>query len=541
LCAAAANCDASGDTTANSGAGPTTSTGGGGSGAGGGNGGFNNGGAAQVFPEEPIIDGGAPSNAPTLFGDPSSGDPTGGPCLIEPEPDTLLPNNWLRPRFRMAAGAQNLFEIRLSAASQDHDLVVYTDALVWAMPAALWYDVAASVVDEPITVSVRGAVFDGTSLTTPPALGSRLDMRVAPVAAEGTIVYWSTTGGSSLKGFTPGQETVTTVLVPSQVAMPTSGGEVACIGCHTSTPDGLYASFTAQSPWANALGSIQPAMPGATPPYLSAAAAQALSQPVALGIHSYSPAHFSAGDRVMITPYGDGAASELAWFDLEAAAPDQGVAFDFLARTGDGRGAGSPSFSRDGNSVVYVSTDAEFTGRLDTGEADLFSVPYNDRLGGNATGVPGASEAGRAEYYPAHSADDALIAFNRFDILGGGANDNMYDQPRAELYVIDSAGGTPTRLAANDPAACTGVTSPGVTNSWPKWSPEVGSSSGRQYYWMIFSSRREGGNPQLYMTGVVVNANGETSTYGAVYLWNQPAAESNHTPAWDVFQIGPPR
>jgi hypothetical protein len=168
-------------------------------------------------------------------------------------------------------------------------------------------------------------------------------------------------------------------------------------------------------------------------------------------------------------------------------------------------------------------------------------VPFADRAGGAATAVTGAADTGRAEYYPAHSADDALIAFNRFDILGGTANDNMYDQPRAELYVIDEAGGTPVRLAANDPAACTAEASPGVTNSWPKWSPQVGDAGGRRYYWMIFSSRRDGGNPQLFMTSVVVNDNGEKSTYGAVYLWNQPADENNHTPAWDVFQIGPPR
>src|SRR5262245_23001193 len=67
------------------------------------------------FPKDPIIDATAPANAPTLFGPPGSGTPSGGPCLFEPEPGALFPNNWLRPRFRFVAdNSQNLFEDRKS-------------------------------------------------------------------------------------------------------------------------------------------------------------------------------------------------------------------------------------------------------------------------------------------------------------------------------------------------------------------------------------------------------------------------------------------
>jgi hypothetical protein len=56
----------------------------------------------------------------------------------------------------------------------------------------------------------------------------------------------------------------------------------------------------------------------------------------------------------------------------------------------------------------------------------------------------------------------------------------------------------------------------------------------------VFSSTRDpGGNPQLYVTPIVVEG-GKVSTYHALYLWNQPATENNHTPAWDVFKIPPP-
>jgi hypothetical protein len=480
------------------------------------------------FPADPILDDTAtPSDAPNLFGDPGSGEMTGGPCLVEPEIGSLFPRNWLRPRFRwIPAAGQNLFELRLHTEAEVNDLVVYTTSSSWTMPKAMWTALSNHAVDVPITVTIRAGVFDGTMLVSPPALGSAGDVSIAPAEASGAIVYWTTTGNSALKGFKVGDESVLTVLIPDQVQMPTAGGaQVTCIGCHTSTPDGKYAGFTAQGPWSNALASIEPATTGAPPPFLSPAAVASLGKGQ-LGIQTFSKAHWTSGDYVEVAPSGSNANSELAWFDLETGA--DGV----LARAGDPLGAGSPTWSHDGETIVYVSTDAELTGRLSEGIADLYSVPYGNRAGGIASPVTGASDASYSEYYPVFSADDALLAFNRIP-----PDEDMYNQPLAEVFVIDAAGGQPTRLAANDPPACTGKVSPGVTNSWPKWSPEATTIGQKAYYWIIFSSTRsEGHNPQLYISGVVVGPNG-VETFPALYLWNQPANENNHTPAWDVFKI----
>ena len=119
-------------------------------------------------------------------------------------------------------------------------------------------------------------------------------------------------------------------------------------------------------------------------------------------------------------------------------------------------------------------------------------------------------------------------------------------QPQTELFVIPTAGGTATRLAANDPPQCPGqMASPGIDNTWAKWSPEVQTApNGDLYYWVIFSSWRQGmvdanGSPiaQLFMT-VIVRTELGLRTYPAVYLWNQKPDVSNFTPAWDVFKIG---
>lgn len=108
---------------------------------------------------------------------------------------------------------------------------------------------------------------------------------------------------------------------------------------------------------------------------------------------------------------------------------------------------------------------------------------------------------------------------------------------RAELYVIPTNGGTPTRLEANDPPACGGAKSPGVLNSWPKWAPELRESKGRPFYWLCFSSVRASANPQYYIIGVVIEEDGSVKTNKALHLWKQPANEGNHTAAWDVFKI----
>jgi hypothetical protein len=224
------------------------------------------------------------------------------------------------------------------------------------------------------------------------------------------------------------------------------------------------------------------------------------------------------------------------WIDLEA--QTLGAATGVIARNGDPRHAGAPAWSHDGKTIAYVSTNAIRDGRLDNGPADIYMVPYNAKAGGNATPLAGASDPGVEEYYPAYSPDDALIVFSR--IPNG---ENMYNNGKAEVYVIASSGGTASRLLANDPPACTGKKSPGVTNSWPKWAPSVGTASGgRTFYWVVFSSiRAPAGNPQLFVTPILVEQGGaKVTTFHALYLWNQPENENNHTPAWDYFKIPQP-
>jgi hypothetical protein len=550
------------------------------------------------FPPTPITDGAVPGNAGTIFGAPGSG-AAGGPCILEPQDNSLFPNNWLRPRFRFTAGA-GLYEIRLRAPNQANDLVVHTTNTTWTMPKNIWTLLAAHTRDMPIELTVRSAPPAGGAVTT----SGPIHFTIAPVAANGKLVYWSTSGATYfngtptgtetvLSGFAVGDESVVEVLRPyvgatPQVAMSTldQGGNprrVRCIGCHTSTPDGSYIAFNDFYPWGAVLASgSSPA--GAAPPtsIVSAGAVNAITQPW-VGITSFSPAHWTTGDRIMVAPLGTcslqpcarGQGQDmdqmpgLAWFDLETTAVGdmntgyatslKGTGWNWIYEPTSLRYAAAPSFSRDGTKVLFTMTDKVVSGRLATSTfAHLYTVPYSKAGPQQPTPVPGdGSATNKAQYYGVLSADDKMIVYNELDAVVAGQKhpaldsmdtmplDGLYSQPLTEIFALQAQGGTKRRLAANDPPQCPGQpVSPGINNSWPKWSPQVETYGSRTYYWLIFSSWREGGKyptggpiAQLYMTAVTTDEINIQTNYPAIYLWNQPTTSSNHTPAWDRFQI----
>lgn len=553
------------------------------------------------FPPSPLLDGNASQNAAHLFGPPEAGAATGGPCLVEPASGALFPQNWLRPRFIFGPGTsgQDLFEIRLHTKNEANDLVVYTTKTQWTMPKDMWTGLTNHAVGTPIGVSVRGVSSSGGS----PALGSSGDFTIAPATADGAMVYWTTAAfdnnanNTNLQGFHVGDEGVTTALTTGQVQQQVRGGAidggnlpvgyapVFCVGCHTSTPDGRYVAFTAQWPWPNALASIQSdgGVVGSLPPWLSPGAMSNLSPNVGrvyappavseimLGIQTFSKMHYQTGDRIVISSIGaswnstsltdpgmaTGVVAQLAWFDLEwsppgdAGLPDSGTptalpgapsngGWGIIGRMGDANSAGAPNWSHDGQSIAYASTDVGVKdGRMNQGKSDVKLVAYNNRMGGAATALQGASDPNYNEYYPAFSPDDSLIAFNRVT-----TSQSMYNQPAAEVYVVPAGGAPqgPTRLKANDPVACSGKTSPGVQNTWPKWAPSPSTGKdGKIYNWIIFSSTRNpatSGKAQLYVSAVVTDPmSNAITTYPAIYLWNQDPTLNNLIPAWDNFEI----
>ncbi len=547
-----------------------------------------------------------------------------GPCILEPQDGTIIPQNWLRPRIRIQpAAGQNLFQITLHADSEANDYVAYTTSKTWKMPnghkagtAGDWDTVRASIWGQDITVTVRAVnMNDPASVPT----SSSVKFRIAPAGAGGAMIYWAAVGdknGSSwLEGFNVGDENVSSVLTTSQVALQISRdqggnlqtnngtqqpGSVECIGCHAAIPDGVdggvgtSVAFVDFYPWTGVVAEVDKDAGGAIPPWLSPSGAQTFSQPW-IGLPTFSKTDWATGEHIAVASYGcppsaamtgwypwsgsacsDQPSSGLAWFDLSSTAAPTisansynvgmgvlgglGTTWGILARTGDTRGAEFANFSHDGKSIVYVSTNAGKDGRLATGTADLYTIPFAARKGGAATAVMGAADPTWSEFYPSYAPNDAFVAFNR-----APSTETMYYNPHDEVFVVPAAGGTATRLAANDPPMCAGVSSPGITNSWPKWSPSVQTcTDGLTYYWLIFSSSRDGNvfnvanfkapapaspvpTSQLYLTAITIDKNNKIQTYPALYIWNQPATsaafksnQSNHTPIWEELAIPPP-
>jgi hypothetical protein len=493
--------------------------------------------------KDPIIDTGAPANSSTLFNVPDQS--ASGPCLTDPQIGSLFPDNWLRPRFRYTPAQQeNLFEIKLTMAKETYPLVIYTTKTNYTISKADWAIINTIAKGDSIGVTIRSAVLTNGALSAGPFMGSNGNIEIAPVDAAGSIVYWTTSGNTELKGFRVGDETVEPVLTPAQASAQEPDGGVACVGCHASTPDGTYVAFAMSNNINDGLPSyagVLSADGNATPaPFVTQTANDLLRRDgVGAGngqiLPVFSLAHWTTGDRTVLTQMWNNTRYDIAWTDLETTSDASGQGWGILARNGDSGNVEMPTWSHDGNTVVYNSTTPAPHGTVAYNGA-LWSVPFNNRAGGTATQIPGANDSQYHYYYPSFSPDDKFLAFNR---VASGVNE--YAEPTAEVFVIPTAGGTATRLASNDPPACGGVVSPGISNSWPKWSPEAKSSGGNTYYFVVFSSWRDPdaaqGTPQLYLAPIVVDGVGNITSYPALYLWNQPEDERNHTPAWDNFQI----
>ena len=503
------------------------------------------------FPAKPDIDPSLPGDIGAQFGaappagdgGSSDGGPGAAPCVTEPASDAMIPRNWT-PLFVEwnADAAQTVTEVRLTVDNQVNPYVAYVPGRSFTFPAALWASVAFHTSGRDIAISVRTAEIKDGKIVGSPSAATRSVVHVAPVDAPGSVVYWSSSPATSFKGFTIGDTTSKTVLTPQTAGTTSTGGQTECISCHSSSIDGKLIFYTRDvKDVSRAIDVRKVASPTPPDPGDVSPAALALLGRNMQYAPQLSEAHYTKADAVVLSVFKIGATNELIWTDLHAADAN---GWGKLARTGDARNVASPSWRHDGTAIAYTSSAAGGEGVIaDVTPADptmdIYTVPYANRAGGAATPLPGASDPAYREFYPTYSPADTLLAFNRTQ-----APVSSYNQPTAELAVIPGAGGTVTRLKANDPPACSGKTSPGLTTSWPRWAPKAGVAGDKRYYWLVFSSIRRAATstrPQLYISGIVTQAAGGKETlvaeYPAVYVTAQDPAGNNHIPAWDVFDV----
>ncbi|HMY17102.1 MAG TPA: hypothetical protein PKA58_12335 [Polyangium sp.] len=532
-----------------SGAGGSAGGGSSSSGQGGDGGGFIDPGTGPFgdFPKAPVVLDGLDPAIATLFGD-ASGMPTGGPCLSEPPMDAMFPRNWTPLFFEWSSPPElNVFELRLEVDNQVNPLIIYTTQPFVTMDAAVWKGLAGHSAGKDVKVTIRGAHLENGALTVGPSTGTTGAIHIAPVAAPGSVVYWTSTGGTSFQGFTIGDTTSKTVLSPPMAGPTSTGGNTTCVSCHTSSPDGKLIIYSRDADNGTRAVDARYVTGGVPGPDVISPSALALLGRNKQTAPVLSPAHYSPSDAVAISILSDpalnGGRYEIVWTNLHAT---DGNGWGVLARNGDPRFvASSPAWRRDGNEIAYVTSAAGGEGVIASVNPadptmDINTIPYNDRAGGDAKPFPGASDPNYHEFYPVYSPDDTFLAFNRTD----NTPPDSYSEPAAEVFIVPGAGGTPTRLRANDPPACTGLVSPGLTNAWARWAPKAETYQGLKYYWVVFSSNRRAAaslRPQLYVAAVVTKADAGAESlvaeYPAIYATAQDAGGNNHTPAWDFFEV----
>lgn len=530
-----------------------------------------------IFPAMPILDPNSPGPVPANPESQFVGSPSGsGPCVTEPEDGALYPNNWTRPRIKWS-GTSGLVQITVHTEAIPNDLVVYTTGNSWTMDTSIWKALAQKVREQDISVAVRGTTGGVTTvafkIASVGAPGRVIILATDPAAVGNQNVTTVPDTSAYLLGLTVGDDSALPVLKFSQALQPSRDQSAAvrtptCIGCHSVTPDSEFVSFVDNWPFNLVIAGVGADNTGAQLTNLTKGGLADLNKPWA-GPATFSTSAWVTGQRVMVTTSAEQneqapwstdnkQPAKLVWYNLDSPTPpilptvgasQQPIAqmsagnYGVVARNGDTNCAAFPTWSHNGNIIIYASSNGGCqNGMLQQGATDLFAVPFNGGNGGDVIPVPGASEKAWEEYYPAIAPDDSMLVFDR--IASGGV---MYANDAAEMYFVPlgsvPAPGTALRLTANDPVLCTGMTSPGMNNHLPKWAPAVQEADGQSYYWIIYSSNRAGipcvTSPydgkchkisQLYLTAITLK-DGKYSTYPSIYLWNQPTKTVN-MPDW---------
>ena len=221
-----------------------------------------------------------------------------------------------------------------------------------------------------------------------------------------------------------------------------------------------------------------------------------------------------------------------------------------------------PFWSYTGKYFVFASYPAPLKGMYnpDGTNGDIKTGSQIVIADANDTGVMDnaralvARKGGVTSFYPVVSTDDALVAYDQSTCGNGGVDVNKmgtdygsgtcdgYDDSSAVLWLTSPSGRTPVRLDHANGGA-------GNDNSWPRFSPNIGSFRGQQLYWLAFSSRRAYGlqvnagvqpiatKPQLWFAAVVTGAefSGDPS-FAPVWLPKQNPSQAlpsgNHVPQW---------
>jgi len=162
----------------------------------------------------------------------------------------------------------------------------------------------------------------------------------------------------------------------------------------------------------------------------------------------------------------------------------------------------NPNWSPNGNEVLFSRASRYKNDKIDNSESvllkpedvqefitgkqefkfDLYRIPFNEGMGGQAVPVQGASNNKKSNFFARYSSDGKWVVFCQSENF-------MLLQPDSKLYIMPANGGIPRLMNCNTKKM----------NSWHSWSPNS--------KWLVFSSKNRGPYTQLYLTHIDENGN----------------------------------
>lgn len=329
-----------------------------------------------------------------------------------------------------------------------------------------------------------------------------------------------------------------------------------CIGCHAISPDGKTMALTIGGSATSSLALLDIATktlleldPAAAP--ATATGVEALKRFRKLDTTTFTA--FGPGGDVMVNMYR----GQLTVRAVNPSLATQGTVLGGVTEyktdpfwSLDGKlfaftTFADPSLSKHQYNPLGQNGDMKVGGQIWMATSDGKTIRDDARII-----VP--RQDGVTSYYPALSHDGALVAFNKaicapgIDVTKTGTDyGNLrcdgYDDSSASLWLTFPTGGTAIRLDRANAGE-------GLSNSWPRFSPDGGMFRGRRLTWLAFSSRRPYGlqvntgaptstKPQLWFAGVAVEENQSADpSFSPVWLPNQNPDQAspfgNHAPQW---------
>lgn len=457
----------------------------------------------------------APADAPTRFE--GTVDPSRSPELVYPLDGAAVPPNLGELEFHYRQNGSDLFELRLSTSASTFRIYMgcpesVGGGCVYALPRDVWEVIASETRGAgPMEIRLRGVDAAGRM-----GEAATQTMRVVEEPITGGLYYWNA-GQGSIDRFEFGVPGARAERFLDRI----QAGAGTCVGCHALSRDGTRIAIGTDIP--TTTWQVFDVM-SRTRLYARGGGGFLPSQP--------NFASFSPDASQIVTSANTGLTIRSATADT--------VITDNLG----GGAASQPDWSPDGDHIVFVRHDAPAGFLYDVLGVSTGRIVRLDRSGSSwVVGPTLVSTPGENNYYPAYSPDGQFVVYNHSpsntNSAGPDPDSGMTGVEDAQIFIVPSAGGDPIRLARLQ----------GLADSWAKWDPTIYQDSGRNLFWLTWSSRRAFGlrvpadeRAQLWMAAVdpAALARGEEGVTAPFRLPFQDLATSNHIAQWVTTVVRQP-